>query len=438
MSELNRKLNVLVFGSGAREHSIALEISKSPFLNKLFLAQAGTFELGEIINFCDFEQLARKCVLKKINLAVFGPEEPLCEGIVDIFRKYKIPTIGVDKNFSQLESSKLFAKNFMAKHGVKTAEYYVIASDAKQSKICFEYPSPQPSPSRGEGELNSSSPVHLFTCSPTVIKADGLCKGKGVVIVHDEKKVGKIIEDLRKNFGKNAQKILIEEFLQGEEISLISLWDGEEFLHFPPARDFKKLNNSKNAPNTGGMGAFCPVLLTKEQQKKLDAYKKQLQNALIKEKADFVGFIYSGLIWAQKGKICDWHVLEYNVRIGDPECQAILTHLKSDFLEILYKASKGKLKTLKPSYKKNTSACLVIACKGYPQKPKDGEEIVIEKQKGVQVYYAGVEKKGKKLFSKGGRVLSLCANAKEPFGILKEFAKTIKMKYKYFREDIVL
>jgi len=318
MSELNQKLNVLVLGSGAREHSIALSISKSPLLNKLFLAQTGAFELGEIIEFRDFEDLAKKCVLKKINLAVVGPEEPLCEGIVDVFKKYKIPTIGVDKYFSRLESSKLFAKKFMQKHGIKTAEYQMFKN-------------------RSRNECG-------MTIFPIVIKADGLCKGKGVVAVHDEKKVGKIIEDLKKNFGKNAQTILIEEFLQGEECSLISLWDGKEFLHFPPARDFKKLDNSKNAPNTGGMGAFCPVLLNKKQQTKLDEYKKQLQNALKKEKAGFAGFIYSGLIWAQKDKIWDWYVLEYNVRMGDPECQAILTHLNSDFLEILLKPQKESLK----------------------------------------------------------------------------------------------
>lgn len=409
-----QKLNVLIFGAGAREHAAALAVSKSPLLNKLFLARTGEFESGEIIYFNNFEALARKCVLKKIDLAFFGPEEPLCLGITDIFKKHKIPVIGVDKNFSKLESSKLFAKKFMKKYGIKTADYQVIKEkDAKEQ---------------------SFSVGHLFTCSPIVIKADGLCKGKGVVIIHDRKKTGAAIEDLKKKFGKNAQTILIEEFLQGEEISLMSLWDGKEFLHLPPARDFKKFDNSENAPNTGGMGAFCPVFLTKKQQVKLKAYKKQLQNALLKEKADFIGFIYSGLIWARG----DWHVLEYNVRLGDPECQAVLTHLNSDFLEILYKASTGELKHLKPAYKKNVSACLVIACEGYPLNPKDGEEIVFDAEDDIQIYFAGIEKKDGKLFSKGGRVLSLCTNAAEPFVVLKKFAKTIKMKHKYFREDIAL
>lgn len=405
-------VNVLVFGSGAREHAIAFAISKSPMLNKLFLAQSGEFGVGEIIEFNNYQDLAKKCVKKKINLAIFGPEEPLCQGVADVFKKYKIPTIGVDKKFSKLESSKVFAKKFMEKHGIKTAEYFLVNNN--------NFPSP-------------------FTSQNSlVVKADGLCKGKGVVVVQDEKKVGKIIEDLRKNFGKNAQKILIEEFLQGEEISLMSLWDGKEFLHLLPARDFKKIDNSKSASNTGGMGAFCPVLLTKEQKKKLNAYKKQLQNAFIKEKADFVGFIYSGLIWAKKESAWDWHVLEYNVRLGDPECQAILTHLKTDLLEVLYKASNFGLKNLKLSYKKNTSACLVIACKGYPKSPKDGEEIIFSVREDVQIYFAGVEKRGEKLFSKGGRVLSLCTNALEPFSVLKEFAEKIKMKNKYFRKDITL
>ncbi|MDD3436734.1 MAG: phosphoribosylamine--glycine ligase [Candidatus Gastranaerophilales bacterium] len=407
-------MNVLVLGSGAREHAIADAIFKSKLLNKLYLADAndGFADIGEVISYENYEALAKKCVNLKINIAVIGPEEPLCEGIVDIFNKYKIPCIGVNKYFSQLESSKLFGKKFMKKYGIKTAKYHVIASEAKQSKNIIKF--------------------------PVAIKANGLCKGKGVVIAYDEKIAQETIKEcLNGKFGEASKTILIEEFLQGEELSLISLWDGKSLLYFPPARDFKKLNSSVDAPNTGGMGAFCPVALTQEQEEKLGKYKQQLQNALKSEKADFVGFIYSGLIWAKE----DWYVLEYNVRLGDPETQAILTHLKTDFLFILKSALNKNLDKITLHYKNNYSACLVIACQGYPNDPKDGEKIVIPASDEVKIFYAGVKKINNKLYSKGGRVLSLCANAPKPFAVgkyahLTDFADKIEMKNKYYRRDL--
>lgn len=417
MQKLNGALNVLVFGSGAREHAIADSVSKSPLLKKLYLAQSGNFDIGEIVDFSDYEDLAKKCAELKIDIAIFGPEAPLCEGAVDIFKAHDIPCIGVNKDFSQLESSKIFSKKFMEKYGMKTADYSIITSKNLPDYDSLKY--------------------------PIVIKADGLCNGKGVVIANNKTFAQKTIEDfLQGKFGDSSKTILLEEFLQGDEISLISLWDGKNILHFEPARDFKKLNKSESAPNTGGMGSFCPVKIG-AFEKKLNVYKKQLENALKSQGADFVGFIYSGLIMAQRNREWDWNVLEYNVRMGDPEAQAILAHLKTDFLSVLKSAVEQKLDKVSLEYNEDISACLVIACEGYPKAleyQKTGKKITLPEQtsqnRDIKVFYAGVEKKGDELYSRGGRVLSLCTTSQDPFWDLKNYAKEIEMENKYFRTDM--
>lgn len=412
---MQRSLNILVFGSGAREHAIADSVSRSTLLNKLYLAQSGAFNIGEVIEFSDFEDLAKKCVDKKIDIAVFGSEEPLCEGIVDVFKKHNISCIGANKEFSEIESSKLFGKSFMKNYGIKTAKYTVVTEEHLPDYDRLKF--------------------------PLVIKADGLCGAKGVVIANNQSFAQNTINDfLGGKFGDNSKTILLEEFLQGEELSLVSLWDGKNILHFAPARIFKKLNKSLSASNTEGLGAFCAVKLNSFQQKKLDEYKKQLEKALIAEKPDFVGFICSDLIMAQKDRAWDWFVLEYNVHLPDPLAQAILTHLTTDFLEVLQSAVDKKLDKVKLEYNENYSACLVLACEGYPKTPRDGKKITLPEEtsenRGIKIYNAGVEEIDGQLYSKGGRVLSLCTTSQDPFWELKNFAKEIEMENKYFRSDI--
>lgn len=426
MSTLN-KINVLVLGSGAREHAIADSVSKSPLLNKLYLAQTGNFKLGEVVEFSSYEDLAKKCADLKIDIAIIGPEEPICEGIADVFRAHNVPCIAVNKEYSQLESSKIFGKKFMKKHGIKTANYKVVTEDITHK------------------ELSGLLPLSERGKFPYLaIKADGLCGGKGVVIANNKPFAEKTIEEfLAGKFGDNSKTVLLEEFLQGEELSLISLWDGKNILHFIPTRDYKKLNKTLSAPNTGGMGAFCPVDLTPFAQKKLDEYKKQLESALKSEEADFVGFIYSGLILSQeKGSrgVWDWKVLEFNVRLGDPEAQAILGHLKTDFLGVLQSALSQNLDKVKLEYKENITACLTLACEGYPKAPRDGKKITLPEETAdnryIKIFNAGVEEIDGELYSKGGRVLSLCTTSTDPFWELKNYAKEIEMENKYFRADM--
>lgn len=413
----NNKLNVLVFGSGAREQAIAESISRSPLLNKLFLADAGYEKLGEVIKYTDFEDLALKSVKAGINLVVIGPSEPLCEGIVDVFKAQNIACIGVNKGFSQLEGSRLFAKNFMKKYDIKTAKFEVITKEALPDYDRLKY--------------------------PLVIKADGICDGNGVVTANNQSFAQKTIgEFLDGKFGENSKTILLEECLQGEEISLVSLWDGKNILHFAPARGFKKLNKSLSAPNTEGMGACCPVKFNPFQQKKLDEYKSKLKSALTAEGANFCGFISSNLIMSQKDKNWDWNVLSLNVSMGDPQAQAVLAHLETDFLKVLKAATDKNLDKIKLEYNEDYSACLVVACEGYPKSrefQKIGKKIYIPEDiesLDIKVFYSAVKEVKGELYSDGGRVLFLCTTSQDPFWDLKNFAKEIEMENKYFRTDM--
>lgn len=354
-------VKIYVYGSGAREEAIKEAVLKSPLC-------------GELVS----------SINERPDLIIFGPEQPICDGLADYYKSLGIDCIGVDKKFSRLESSKIFAKKFMANHGIKCAKLLPVESD-------------------------------VF---PQVVKADGLCKGKGVRVVYNQEEKDEFTRKVPKPY-------FIEEFLQGDEISLMSYFDGKKLVNFCPARDFKRLSSDIKSPNTGGMGAYCPVNLSDIQSEKLDLYTDLLEKAIIREGADFKGFIYSGLIWSKD----DWYVLEYNVRLGDPECQAILNYLDNDFLSVLLNGEK-------PVYKKGYSACLTIAAQGYPENPIKGDEIILPEFDGGKVYFAGVKCENNRLYSNGGRVLSLCFVGENPFPVLKNFAEKIQMKHKIFRNDI--
>ncbi len=355
-------LKVCVVGSGAREEAIKDAVLRSPLCEKLVQSPDDG-----------------------ADLIIFGPEQPICDGLVDYYSSKGIKCIGVSKKFSRLESSKIFAKRFMVNHGIKCAKLLPVEYD-------------------------------IF---PQVVKSDGLCKGKGVKVVYSQAEKDEFTRKIPKPY-------FIEEYLAGDEISVMSYFNGQKLINFCPARDFKRLTSDIKSPNTGGMGAYCPVDLSDVQLKKLNIYLNLLQNALIDEGADFTGFIYSGLIWARD----DWYVLEYNVRLGDPECQAILNYLDNDFLSIL-------LNNEEPQYKTGYSACLTIASEGYPDNPIKGAQIILpQDDDSVKVYFAGVKIENNEIYSNGGRVLSLCTVGENPFPVLKNFAEKIQMEHKIFRNDI--
>lgn len=412
---MTNKMKVLVYGGGARENALAWKIKESPLLEKLYLCKPndGFAELGEVIDANSFEELAIKAKEIGINLLVVGPEDPLMGGIVDEFKKAEIPAIGADKKWAMLEGSKSFAKEFMERNSIPTAAYKLISEEAEIEQILDEF------------EI------------PVVLKADGLAAGKGVFIAEKRGEAEAVLEEfLEGKYGEASKKIVVEEYLEGAEISLISLWDGKTLLPLVPARDYKRLLAGNEGPNTGGMGSYCPVSLTVDEYESIESYTKLLKQALISEKADFVGVVYSGLMMTKDGV----KVLEYNMRFGDPETQALLIHMDNDLLEVFVKATEQKLDEVELKWKSGQSFCVVVAAEGYPENPVKGGEIVnieeVVECNDVNVFYAGVKRHNGKLLGNGGRVLSVC---KSGIGVQKDIYEAINQliyEDKIFRNDI--
>lgn len=408
-----RKINFLVVGGGAREHAVVWKLSQSELLDKLFLADAndGFRHLGENLTYETFFELAQKSKDKNVGVVFVGSENYLAQGIVDVFRQFGIKCVGADSCAVMLEASKSYAKEFMFRNGILTAPYILVESADMIDGALAEFE------------------------APFVVKADGLCGGKGVVICRDKTQARSVMLDFfNGKFGAASKKIIVEKYLAGEEFSLMSFFDGKTLKSFLPARDFKKLSSSPDAPNTGGMGAFCPVDLSPLQQVKLDDYEKKLQAALLCENSDFTGVVYSGLVWHEN----DFWVLEYNMRLGDPETQALLCHLNSDLGEIFYATVNGKLDTIDFSWKKGYSACVVFADKGYPfVKTVTGEVVDISwLPVDMNVFYAGVARVGENLTANGGRILSLCTNHENPFEKIYSTTSEFLTNSFYYRNDL--
>ena len=409
-------MKILLFGSGAREHALYNAILKSPLVKKedIYFAQTGAFADDNILGFDDYYNLAKKAHELDIELLIVGPEAPLVDGICDIFLSFGIKTIGANKYWAQLEGSKTFAKEFMSKFDIKTAEYFVLDDYLQVDNILSKFE------------------------KPPVIKADGLAQGKGVYLPKAFDEARQIAKEfLEGKFGKSSKKIILEKRLYGRELSVFSLWDGKNLLSFPPACDFKKLLDNDMGANTGGMGSAFPCILSDFEKKEVDEYLLKLEKALKDSKANFCGVIYSGLMMCDDGL----YVLEYNMRFGDPEVQSVLDNFSGDIMEVFLKMVSGKLDEVEFKFLDEPSYCVVLASEGYPVSPKKGYEIFnldIAKKLGVSVLFAGVKKIGEKYYTDGGRVLSLVKSGKNALKDIYKAVEEIKFDGKIYRKDIKL
>jgi len=416
-------MRVLVIGSGGREHTLVWKISKSPKVDKIYCVpgNAGIAELAELvpIKADDIQSLLNFAKEKNIDLTVVGPEIPLVAGIVDEFEKHGLKIFGPCKAAAALEGSKVFSKEFMLKNNIPTAEAQIFTDPNKAT----EY-------------INMKN-------SPLVIKADGLAAGKGVIVAKEKDEaldaVKKIMVD--KAFGEAGKKVIIEECLNGEEASIIAFTDGETIIPLATSQDHKRAFDNDEGPNTGGMGAYSPApIVTPDLFKKID--KEILQptvSGLKKDKLPFKGIVYVGVMVTKQGP----KVLEYNVRLGDPETQAILPRMKSDIVEIILAAVDGKLSQVKIEWEDKAAVCIVMASGGYPGSYEKGKEISgLDKALSLPdtiVFHAGTKVQDKKIVTSGGRVLGVVAlgpTIKTAIDNSYKAVSLIKFDKVHYRKDI--
>ncbi|MDC0472672.1 phosphoribosylamine--glycine ligase [Pelagibacteraceae bacterium] len=414
-------MNIALIGSGGREHALCQKICQSPMINKVFCfpGNAGTESIAININidFTKFNLLLKKLKKHKIDLVVVGPEQPLVSGMVDFLKKKGIKVFGPDKYASKLEGSKAFMKKVCKENNIPTASFKVCTK--KNDVIKF----------LDQNKL------------PIVVKADGLAAGKGVTICKSKKAVIKISNEIFLGKFKSSSKLILEEFLTGEEVSYFIVADKKKFLFMGTAQDHKKVGEKETGPNTGGMGAYSPALIVnkKIEKKIINKIIKPTLNALKKKNHPFVGFLYAGLMIKNE----EPYLIEYNIRMGDPECQVIMPRLNTDIVKIFNATIKNKLNTLKIKWKKEKCMTVVLCSKGYPGEYKKDlilknlNEIILDKKSII--YHAGTKKKNSLILSNGGRVLNVTSVGKNFKNIRKkifEILKKINWKNGFFRKDI--
>ena len=419
-------MNLLLLGSGGREHSLAWKITQSPLIVALYIApgNAGTATCGTNLNIdiLDFEAVKKIVLEKNIGLVLVGPEEPLVRGIYDFFKSdkelSKIPLIGPSKSAAALEGSKDFAKEFMTKHGIPTARYATFTKEIIEQGVAF---------------LKTLAP-------PYVLKADGLAAGKGVVIPNTLTEAESTLKEmlLDEKFGTASRKVVIEEFLQGIELSVFVLTDGKSFHVLPEAKDYKRIGENDTGNNTGGMGAVSPVPFADKAF--LEKVKQRIiiptVEGLKKDKLDYCGFIFVGLMNCNG----EPKVIEYNVRMGDPETEVVIPRIKSDLVELLVAIGKQELGQTKLEIDERTAATVMLVSGGYPDKYEKGKVITgLENVSDSIVFHAGTKQEGNTIISNGGRVLAVTSYGKTLHDAVatsyKNIAK-IDFEKKYFRRDI--
>ena len=381
-------MKVGIIGSGGREHAICLSIKKSSKIDKIFCfpGNAGTQEIAENIDLDleNFKILKDFIIENKIDLVIVGPEKPLVDGIVDYLEKYKIKVFGPKKIASQLEGSKIFTKQLCEKFNIPTAKFGIFKNREKSKKFIEN------------------------TNFPVVIKADNLASGKGVYITKNKLEAHIAIDEIfNGKFGK-AENLLIEEFLDGEEMSFFTIHDGTSFKNFDTAQDHKRVLEGDKGKNTGGMGAYSPSrLINKELEKKiLERIIKPTMKGLSELGEEYRGFLYAGLMIVDN----EPYLIEYNVRMGDPECQTILPKLKSDLLEIFLACCEKKINEINLEWEDKKTICIVMCSKGYPDTYNKNVEIPnltkISLNSDEYIFHAGTLKKNDKIYAVGGRVLN--------------------------------
>lgn len=416
-------MNILVIGSGGREHTIVWKLAQSSLVDKIYCApgNAGIAELAECLevesdNLSGFLEIARH---NSIDCTIVGPEVPLSLGIVDLFEDNGYPIFGPHRKAAEIESSKVFAKQIMNKYHIPTAR----SQDFEDYYEALSY-------------LEKQS-------FPLVIKADGLAAGKGVIITKDrfeaELALGKIMKE--RKFGEAGRRVLIEEFLSGEEVSMLVFSDGRNILPMITSQDHKKIGDNDEGLNTGGMGAYSPVPFFSEKEREfvLTRIFQPVISGLEGEGRPFKGVLYAGLIITKEGP----KVLEFNARFGDPETQVILPGLETDLMEIIQATIDGSLQRIELSWKKQSTVCVVMASQGYPGVYEQGKTITglgeLRDSGDIMIFHSGTQKKNNQIVSAGGRVLGVTAWAdslKEAIDKAYQGIEKIHFENSYYRKDI--
>ena len=383
-------MDVLVVGSGGREFSIGLALQRDAQVEKIYFApgNGATHKLGTNLRYTSYQNLADQVKELGISLTIVGPEQPLVEGIVDIFKAQNLVIFGPSRQAAQLEGSKVFMKNFLAKYHIPTAKYI----ETDRIKDAYKF-------------------IDALPTTPIVVKADGLCAGKGVIIAQSKEEAKKTVGEMLSGeaFGDAGKRVIVEEFLDGYELSMFAICDGKDFILLPAAQDHKRIGDGDTGPNTGGMGAYAPTPLVDETlyEKVKERVIRPTLKGMQEEGAPFEGVLFIGVMVVNNEPI----ILEYNVRFGDPECEILMPLMMTPASELFYKAATKQLDTLSVSFSKQYAVGVVMASKNYPYSSSEPVEIIVDEihhselKNFAHISYAGVTLDEGHLLATGGRVL---------------------------------